>query len=135
MFNPFWFDNFFCYFTPLKNLRLFLLPFLTFCQSPDFSIPTSLNVLFIYIVGCLCSRLVAPLGWQQCYSGLWRCSTHQTRPDQTRPDQAKTEMALKSKMSPNLKCHQNLNVTKTEMLQNWYVPKTEMSPKLKYFQN
>ena len=44
-------------------------------------------------------------------------------------------------MSPKLKCHQNKNVTKTDMssklkyYQNWNVTKTDMSPRQKCHQN
>ena len=46
----------------------------------------------------------------------------------------------KTEMSPKLKCHQKWNVTKSEMSPkikchpNWNVTKTEMSPKLKCHQ-
>ena len=52
----------------------------------------------------------------------------------------KTQM-WKKEMSQKLICHQNWNVTKTEILlrlkfhQNWIVTKTEVSLKLKCYQN
>ena len=38
-------------------------------------------------------------------------------------------------MFGKLKCHQNCNVTKTKMSDNWNVTYTEMLPKLKCHQN
>ena len=59
--------------------------------------------LYIQVVGCS----FATLGSQQCYFGLLRFSSHQTRPDKTRPDQTRPDQTKPDqKMSQNIfKCH------------------------------